>query len=241
MKTLSVVCARAGSQGLRNKCIARICGKMVAEYSIEYSTALGPDVRTVVSTDIAHLIAHCRRMGIPYIRRDRHLCGRHSRIDGALADGIERMGQDCDYCSLVYGNIPTRYPELFHSAVEFLDKNSDYDAVISMQNVGKYHPEWMFDYTEGSIPHLPESRYRRQELKQKMIPDGHTLLFRARPFYERYKRLKSYGKYRYAIFGSTIKSLINDEVIIDIDSKHDLRIAEAVISYRMKKNSRACA
>lgn len=229
MKTVSVVCARAGSQGLKNKCIRRIDGKMVVEYSIEYSCALGQDVFTVVSTDIAELIDHCRRNGINCIERDKALCAYDSHITGVLADAIEKIGKDADYCSVVYGNVPTRYPVLFHSAVKFLDENAGYDAVITMQNVEKYHPDFMYDYTEGPLPHLLESHYLRQALKQKIISDGHTLIFRARPFYERYKGMRPYEKYRYAIFGSAIKPLINGEVIFDIDTERDLRLAEAFI------------
>ncbi len=238
MKVLSVICARAGSQGLKNKCIARIRGKMVVEYSIEYSRTLGPDVCTVVSTDIKELIDYCHRGNIRCIERDEKLCDYDSRIDGALADAIEKAGSGADYCSLVYGNIPVRYPELFHTAVRFLSEHVDYDAVISMQNVEKYHPDWMFDYSEEPLPHLPEIHYQRQSLTQKMIPDGHTIIFKAQPFYERYKGIQPCGKYRYAIFGSKINPMVNDKVIIDIDCERDLRITEALISCRIEEEKK---
>jgi hypothetical protein len=68
-----------------------------------------------------------------------------SKIDGALADAIEKKGEGIDYCSLVYGNIPTRHTDLFHKSLDFLERNKDYDAAISLQNVGKYHPDWMYE------------------------------------------------------------------------------------------------
>ncbi len=61
MKVLSVVCARAGSKGLKNKCIEKIGQKMVIEYTIEYSLSLGEDVRTIVSTDINEVIDYCKK------------------------------------------------------------------------------------------------------------------------------------------------------------------------------------
>ncbi len=230
MKVLSVVCARAGSKGLANKCVARINNKMVVEYAIEYSLSLGNNVETVVSTDIESLIEYCKKEHITYIKRVPKFCTDESKIDDALADAIEKKGHDCEYCSLVYGNIPTRYPNLFHDALNVLQENKDYDAVISMQNVEKFHPEWMFDYNEKVLPLVTESHYRRQSLPKKMIHDGHTLIFKKDEFSKRYRGELPYDKKkRYSIFGTKSKPLINDEVIVDIDTKKDLILAKAII------------
>jgi len=229
-KVLSVVCARAGSKGLKNKCIARIGGKMVVEYAIEYSLSLGEGVKTVVSTDIRELIGYCREKGIACIERDRRITSDESRIDDALADALEREGKGFVYCSLVYGNIPTRYPKLFREALGFLEINPDYDAVMSFQNVEKFHPDWMFDYNADLLGRVKETHYRRQMLSQKMIHDGHTLLFRSAKFLGKYSGEADYGKeYRYGIYGERIKPQINSEVIIDIDTAKDLTIAGAII------------
>jgi CMP-N-acetylneuraminic acid synthetase len=235
VKVLSVVCARAGSKGLNNKCVAKINHKMVVEHAIEYSLSLGSNVETVVSTDIESLIEYCKKEHITYIKRVPKFCADESKIDDALADAIESNGQDCEYCSLVYGNIPTRYPDLFYEALNFLQENKDYDAVISMQNVEKFHPEWMFDYNEKVLPLVEESHYRRQSLSQKMIHDGHTLIFNKDKFFRKYRGKLPYDKKkRYSIFGAKFKPLINDEVIVDIDTKKDLILADALLNNRSK-------
>ena len=232
MKVLSVVCARAGSKGLKNKCLIEIRGKMVALYAVEYSLSLGKDVKTVVSSDIEPLINYCAKNNIPCIKRDPKICRDESRIDDALADALEKEGKGCKYCSIVYGNIPTRYPEMFHEALRFLEERADYDCVVSMQNVEKFHPEWMLDYNEDIIPHQEELNYRRQTLPQKMIPDGHTFIFKSEEFYKKFKGTLSYAKgCRYSIFGDKVKPLINNKVIIDIDTERDLDLAKASIAF----------
>lgn len=225
-KALSVVCARAGSKGLKNKCLTRINGRMTAEYAIEYSLSLGSGIKTVVSTDIKEIISFCRKNNIAFIQRDAVLCLDESRIEATLADAIEKMGKEYfEYCSLVYGNIPTRYPRLFHEALRFLEKNRGYDAVISMQNVEKFHPEWMFDFEDKILPVKRETSYRRQGLAQKMIHDGHTLIFRIGGFLKRYRCRSAYkNKYMYSLFGPRIKPLLNSEIIIDIDTRKDLKL-----------------
>lgn len=229
-KVLSVVCARAGSKGLKNKCIARIGGKMVVEYSIEYSISLGDKVKTVVSTDIKELIDFCEKNNIIYVRRNPRFGSDDSRIDDAIAEAIEKEGEDCEYCSLVYGNIPTRYPDLFRDALEFLVMNEDYDAVLSFQNVEKFHPEWMFDFNPDLLPHKKETHYRRQALPQKMIHDGHTFVFRKEKFYGKYKGLIQNKKgYMYFFYGDRIKPQIHNDAVIDIDTAKDLRLAETLL------------
>jgi CMP-N-acetylneuraminic acid synthetase len=99
-----------------------------------------------------------------------------------------------------------------------------------MQKVEKFHPAWMFDLNEETLPKERESHYRRQMLPQKMIHDGHTLIFRKDEFYSRYMGKLPYDKQcRYAIYGTKIKPLINNEVIVDIDVEKDLKLAEAII------------
>lgn len=235
-KVLSVVCARVGSKGLSNKCVAMINDKMVVEYAIEYSLSLGENVETVVSSDIIKVIEYCKKRGIVCIERGMVFCTDESKIDDALADAIEKKGHNCEYCSLVYGNIPVRYPSLFYEALYSLQEKKLYDAVFSMQNVEKFHPEWMFDYNEDVLPQEVECHYRRQSLPQKMIHDGHTLIFKKDEFLSRYRGELPYDKKkRYSIFGSKIKPLINNEIIVDIDTRKDLLLAEAVILKNTQK------
>ena len=229
MKVLSVVCARAGSKGLKNKCIEKIGRKMVIEYTIEYSLSLGENVRTIVSTDIKKVIDYCKKNNIQFIDRQMDLCTDESRIEDTLADAINKTGSDVEYCSIAYGNVPTRYPELFTKALNFLGKNKDYDAVISMQNVEKYNPEWMFDYVEDVLPKKKTLHYRRQMLPQKMIHDGHTTIFRVDKFMDKYNSKVDYdSEYQYSMFGDKIKPMINNKVIIDIDTLKDIQAARYI-------------
>lgn len=236
MRTLSVVCARSGSKGLANKCAARINGRMVAEYAVVYSRSLGPEVRTVVSTDIGELAAFCRQNGVAVIERQADLCADDSRIEATLADALERHGADCDLCSLVYGNIPVRYPAMFERAVQVLRDDASYDGVISMQNVEKFNPEWMFDFSEYELPLKRAAHYRRQCLPQMMIHDGHTLLFRAKGFLERFHGAVAYDpEVLYAVFGRRIKPLISRDVVVDIDTVKDLKLASALLGARERQ------
>ena len=211
---------------MKNKCILKIKHKKVIEYSIEYSLSLGADVTTVVSTDIENVITDCKESKIECIRRDAVLCEEDSRIEDALFDALERFGTNFSYVSLVYGNVPTRYPELFHEAISFLDSHHDYDAVLSMQNVEKYHPESIYDFDENILPRKTIKHYRRQTLPQKMIHDGHTVVIRTGAFYPGYR---SEPQSFYSLIKNHIKPMINTNVIFDIDTEKDYKLAKAYI------------
>src|SRR3989338_153397 len=100
-----------------------------------------------------------------------------------------------------------------------------------MQKVGKFHPEWMFDYDTKVLPNMDGTNYRRQMLSEKIIHDGHTLIFRIDGFLKRCDGSLPYNyKGMYSIFGDKIKPLINDELIVDIDTERDLKLAKYIVS-----------
>ena len=100
-----------------------------------------------------------------------------------------------------------------------------------MQNVEKYNPEWMFDYVEDELPKKKLLHYRRQKLPQKIIHDGHTLIFKIPKFMRKYRGLVDYkSEYAYSIYGDKIKPLIENEVIIDIDTMRDIKVARCIIN-----------
>ena len=230
-----MVFARAGSKGLKSKCIISLMGRMVIEYSISYSLSLGDNIKTIVSTDIPKVIKYCKENHIEYIKRNPDLCRDETKIDDAIADAIAKTTGEFEYSSIVYGNIPMRYPEIFHKSLRFLEGNKDYDAAISMQNVGKFNPQWMFNYDVNVLPKQKHTNHRRQALPQKMIHDGHTFLFKTHDFYKKFKGLEPYDKeYWYSVYGNKIKPIITDELIVDIDSEKDLEFAKAVMKQYKK-------
>ena len=232
MSIFSLVVARKGSKGVKDKCMRKINDKSVFEYTIEYSIDLDSmieeEVFTVVSSDSEIIREYCSENNICFLKRSPELASDVARIEDVIYDAYRKIGKDFDYISLLYGNIPTRYPEEFLKAYNFLLENKDYDAVISMQNVEKFNPAWMFELNEETLPVKGEKGYRRQDLKQFMIDDGHTILFRTKYFLEFMKKNSEINVIHEA-FGRKIKPLLNDKLIIDIDTEKDLKLAEAVL------------
>jgi len=86
-----------------------------------------------------------------------------------------------------------------------------------------YDVYWMFEYNDEILLDK-NAPYRRQNLKRYMIHDGHTILFRIEPFIEYMKKRRNDSLY--CMFGKKIKPMINDKLIIDIDTYKDLELAK---------------
>lgn len=236
MSVFSVVTIREGSKAVRNKCTRIIGDKYIFEYTVEYSLELGnrieEEVFTVVSSDSEIAREYCFKNNIHFLDRSPQLASDVARIEDVVYDAYRKIGSDFEYISLLYGNCPIRYPEEFLKAYRFLQDNKDYDAVLSMQNVGKFNPAWMFELTEALLPVKKSKGYRRQDLKQLMIHDGHTVLFRTKHFLE-FMESSSKQNIMYQAFGKKIRPMLNDRLVIDIDTEKDLRLAEAILMREM--------
>jgi len=239
MKVFSIIAVRKGSKGLRGKCVRKIAHKSVFEYVIEYSLKMDYGLKgehfTVVSSDSEIVKKYCFKNDIPFMKRNRLLASDTAQIEEVIYDAYLKAGREFDLISLLYGNIPTRYPEEFMKAYNFLKVNHDFHAVLSMQKVEKYNPDWMFEINEEVLPKRKCAIYRRQDLKQYMIHDGHTILFRADHFL-RFMREKGLNgkKGLYDSFGEKIKPMLNEKIIVDIDTQRDLQLAGAILSYRKR-------
>lgn len=232
MSILSVVVIREGSEGLKNKCLRKIGGKAVFEYTIEYSLDLNRRIKegvfTVVSSDSETVRKYCSEKNVYFLKRDSKLASDVARLEDVIFDAYRKIGKDFNHISLLNGNCPIRYPEEFLKAYRFLQENKDYDGVLSMQNVEKFNPDWMFELNEDVIPAQKSKGYRRQDLKQLMIHDGHTILFRTKYFTE-FMESNCKQTIMYQAFGKKIKPMLNDKLVIDIDTEKDLKLAGAVL------------
>lgn len=226
---LSLVVARAGSKGIKNKNINPIYGTPTYLYTVRYSKELEHKypLKTVVSTDSREILEYCTMNYIQSIDRDSKLSGDKVRIEDVIYDAIKRIPGDYEYVSLLYSDVPTRYPEEFDKAYEFMKYHKDYDAAISFKKIKK-HPEYMAEYNDDIFPKIYTKNYRRQDLKEYMIHDGHTILIR-KDYFIKFMESNKDVDYLYEAFGSKIKPIINDKFITSIDNEYDYKFAEMIL------------
>ena len=237
MRNLTVILARAGSKGLKNKNAMPVAGRPMLAWAIDHALGSKHAGRIVVSTDGEELMQIAKQAGVQAVRRPPALADDTATVDSAARQAVTEIeketGHPFDSVVILYGNIPVRPTNLTDRAVEKLHE-TDCDSVQSVYPVQKVHPYWMKklggDTNDELLMYEPNEVYRRQDLPPVYMLNGGVIavsrksLFTVDPAQP------------HAFLGTDRRAIVNEpDEVIDVDSRLDLLVAEAVLLER--KNS----
>ncbi len=256
---IAVVLARAGSKGVPGKNIAVVGGRPCIAWTIEAaqrSRGVGP---VVVSTDDLRAREIARAMGCVVVDRPPGLASDTATVDDAVRHAIEAIApggsggateDPARAVVMLYANVPVRPAGLIDRAVELLVK-SGCDSVQSYAPVGKHHPWWTVkiarDLDAGGAgsagvvrpwegERLYHGVYRRQDLPPAFVPDGGVVAMTARALFG---RIEGVEPGPHAFLGRDRRAVMTGEgEVVDIDSRVDLAVADAVLRERRGETSR---
>ena len=137
---------------------------------------------------------------------------------------------------ILYANVPVRPLGLIDRAVRRMVETGC-DSVQSYAAVGKMHPWWTarVDAADGTVAPwegdvLNHGVYRRQELPPAFVPDGGVLVVSRRALFGEIAGVQA-GPH--ACFGLDRRGVVTgDGEVVDIDSRIDAIVAEAVLGTR---------
>ena len=231
MHTLGIILARAGSRGLKDKCVRPLLGVPLIEYTFAHALDAACLDDRVLSTDSAAAARLARRRGIDVLVRPAELASDTARVDDAARHALltrERdTGRRYDIVVILYANIPVRAPGVIDRAVAHL-RATGADSVRSVAPVGKMHPDWMFRLDGDRMEPLRASRtYRRQDLEPVYYHDGAVIAV------TRAALLAATREDPQSFLGRDRRAIVqNREDAVDVDDMLDLLVAEAVLRYR---------
>ncbi|MHC4768513.1 MAG: N-acetylneuraminate synthase family protein, partial [Planctomycetota bacterium] len=223
--TLAVVIGRAGSKGLPGKNARALAGRPLVCHTIGAALAAATVDRVVVSTDCADIATATASMSVPVVRRPPELATDTAAVDAAVRHAVEAVGGDEQVIIILYANVPVRPKDLIDRAVKLLLETGA-DSVQSFCDVGKLHPHWMasLDADHRVKPYIENSIHRRQDLPRQWALDGGVIavtresLFAGRP------------NNPHAFLGADRRGIETAPgSVIDVDTLHDLHVAEAVL------------
>jgi CMP-N-acetylneuraminic acid synthetase len=112
------------------------------------------------------------------------------------------------------------------------------DCVLSVTDVGKYHPLWMLSINEDTdkIDYYKKTPiYRRQDLPKLFYHDGAIALVKTDIILQHRDRSKGL----YNLFGDNIRAVYNEPWdVVDIDNYFDLKLAEVILQERYNVESK---
>lgn len=235
MNALAIILARAGSKGVPGKNSALVAGRPCAAWTIDAARESRGVSRTVLSTDDPGLAGLAGEMGVEVVERPVGLATDTASVDDAVRHAVDAVDPEgSGPVVILYANVPVRPAGLIDRAVELLTKTGA-DSVQSYCPVGKHHPWWTVrvDAGEGGrvLPWegevLYHGVYRRQELPPAYVPDGGVVAVTRRALF---LKVLGVAPGPHAFLGKDRRAVISPEgTVVDIDSKIDLLVADALL------------
>lgn len=223
--TLAVIVGRAGSKGLPGKNARLLAGRPMIAYSIDHASRSRHVDRVVVSTDGEDIARAARAEGADVVMRPASMAGDDATVDEAVRHAVNAVDARHQRVVILYANVPVRPPDLVDRAIDHLVETGA-DSVQSYAPVGKHHPWWMVNLTDGDrvSPWHPNTVYRRQDLPDAHFPDGGVIalrreaLFTVRP------------DHPHAFLGKDRRGIrTRPGEVVDIDDELDLVVADSII------------
>lgn len=234
--TLAIVLARAGSKGLPGKNALLVAGRPMLAWTLEHALTSHEVDAVVLSTDGPALAQVAQAMAVPVLERPAELAGDTASVAGAARDALRRYeaehGLELQRVAILYGNVPVRPADLTDRALRKL-RETGADSVQSVYRVGKTHPLWMrtLGGTQGDElgMYQPNTIHRRQDLPPVYMLDGGVIAV------TRAGLLQEEPDQPHAFLGIDRRAVVTEEgEVIDVDSRLDHRVAEAVLLERLQ-------
>ncbi len=232
---LGVILARAGSKGLRNKCVHDLLGRPLIAYTIDHAASSKSLSAVVLTTDSEPAKIVARKAGVTVVDRPQELATDAATVDAAARHAVEHFeqssGHRVDVVVLLYGNIPVRADGLINRAIAQLAATGA-DSVRSVARVTKQHPDWIHRLDGDRMASFRSNNiYRRQDLSPLYYHDGAVVAVTRNALFDALLTPDDHQ----AFLGRDRRALVQgaDEAV-DVDEPIDLLMAEAILRFREK-------
>jgi len=236
---IAIILARAGSKGLPGKNSAMLAGKPCVQWTIETAMNAASVGTVVVSSDDADVTDCAHKLGCTVIDRPAELAHDTATIDDAARHAFEAVGSPVCPIVILYANVPVRPDGLIDDAVKMLEE-SGCDSVQSYSAVGKHHPWWTVRVgKEGSVSPwegdvLYHNCFRRQDLPGAQVPDGGVIVLTP----DALMRQVNAPDGPHCFLGNDRRGILtNDGDVIDIDSRIDQIVADAMLNEQLRERA----
>lgn len=226
MKILSVIPARYGSKGIKEKNIVNLNGKPLIAYTIEESLKSKFINKTIVSTDSQLIADISRKYGadVPFLRPKNLALDTSKTIDVLIhaINELESLGEKYDYLLTLQPTQPLRKSYHIDESIKFLIDSGE-DSLISVSRVND-HPILIRKVSEnGKVTNLLNcsSTCRRQDLSDYYRVNGAIYI----------NKINENLNLNTSLNDNKLAYIMDKKYDIDIDDMLDLKLAEIIMNY----------
>lgn len=224
LRVIALVPARGGSKSVPRKNLQLLGGRPLLSWPIDSARAAPEVDRIVVSTDDDEIAAAAREFGAEVYRRPAALATDTALVIDAIRQFrsvVRAEGERAELMVLLEATSPLREPGLISRCVRRL-VDDGFDSVATFHEA-ETNPErtWRIEsgvprpFIDGAIPWKP-----RQQLTPAFELNGAVYAFRL-------DRLPDEGPS--VLFGRIGAEIVSAESVIDIDTRKDFLIANALL------------
>jgi CMP-N,N'-diacetyllegionaminic acid synthase len=217
VEVAALIPARGGSKGIPRKNLAPLAGKPLLHWAIDSARAAETVTRVVVSTDDEEIAAAAA--GAEVLRRPAGLGDDDVPMLDVIRHALEHFGP-CDVLVLLQPTSPLRRPGQVDQAVRLL-LESGADTVVSVVEVPhRYEPSSLMELRDGRL--LARSEPTTRQAKERLYARNGPAILALRP--------AALGDGLYT--GNVVGYVMQEQDSLDIDTPHDLELAEALLAER---------
>ena len=227
MNILGIIPARGGSKSVPRKNIALVYGRPLIAYTIEAARQSQRLTHYLVSSEDQEIIRVAKELGapVPFVRPAELATDEAPTlpvVQHAVREMESRNRILYDIIVLLQPTTPMRRPEDIDATVDKLVATGA-DSVISVCDVGAYHPARMRQIVDDRLVdlpiHEPKEMLRRQDLSPVYIRNGAIYAVR-----------RDVVMNQNSMVGQVSRPyLMPEERSINVDSKLDLLLAEILL------------
>ena len=208
MKIVSLIPARKGSKGIKNKNLIDLCGKPLIQYSIEASINSLVE-ETWVSSDSDEILEISKNLGAKTIKRPKELSEDNSTSESALL----HFAKNTDFDILVF--IQCTAPFVKSNDInQGIEKMRSFDSVVSVTETTQ-----LFWDSNGPLYDI-NNRLRRQNSVKRYLETGSFFITTKKNLIQSNNRLS----------GNIGFVEIPKHRSFDIDDYDDLKIVKAIMN-----------
>jgi CMP-N,N'-diacetyllegionaminic acid synthase len=191
-RTLAVIAARGGSQGIPRKNLIDLCGKPLLAWTIEHAkAALGIDL-VAVSSDSDEILATAERFGAVGVKRPAEISDGKSSSEVAwrhALDALDAAREPITRVVALQATSPIRESSDLSGALEQYEREQ-LDSLLSVCEVRDYF-NWHIgpDGRPEAVNYDHHTRRMRQQIERRFLENGSFYVFKPSVLREENNRL----------------------------------------------------
>lgn len=223
MKVLGIIPARGGSKGVKKKNIHLINGKPLIEYTIEAAKKSKLLTEFVVSTDADDIIEVVKKLGAPYLKRNKEISQDTTPIEPVIFDVLEKLQNSFDVIILLQPTAPARTFDDIDNVIKMFLNDKELECVVSVVELDDIHPARMYHIKDNFLQpiQIENEKKRRQDLVPVFLRNG--------CFYA--IKTTSFIKHKKLILDSKTPYIMPESKWLNIDTERDVIVAEALLKF----------